>query len=215
MSTDPILGEYVGSDESKLINKGVFEARTLGLFTYSFNSPVVMYDPDGNFTVVAQRTRSGLAGQESWSFQFESDGVQQGVIDSAMAKTTKLGKKADRTKAVAGFLVGKPVGYTHKSSAWSIAGMRERVDKFFREDDVDAEVFSGREELLGGMVPEDEAKDFISNIPSDIKEEWGYGDILDRAKDASEKAPLGTSGGLFDKFLDDKQNQWESNPDAM
>ncbi|MFO7530591.1 MAG: RHS repeat-associated core domain-containing protein [Marinobacter sp.] len=207
-SADPILADYLGSNESKLTNGGVFESRNLGLFTYSFNSPVVMYDPDGNFTVVAQRKRDGITGKESWSFQFESDGVQKGVIKSAMAKTNKIGKKVDKTGKLGDFLVGKPVGYKHD-------GLVDRIGKFFRENDVDAEVFSGKEELLGGLVSQEDAENFIENMNPELKEEWGYGDILDRAKDASEDAVMGTSGGLFDKFLDTKQKQWENNPDAM
>jgi RHS repeat-associated protein len=43
ISTDPILAGYVRGE----VNGGVFSPRNLGLYTYSFNNPVVLRDPDG------------------------------------------------------------------------------------------------------------------------------------------------------------------------
>jgi hypothetical protein len=45
---DPILGDYLGNDPNNLRGKGgVFNSRTLGLYSYTYNNPVVYIDPDG------------------------------------------------------------------------------------------------------------------------------------------------------------------------
>jgi len=46
-SADPILGAYLGTSPSKLINQGVFKSKNISLFSYSFLNPVVYKDPDG------------------------------------------------------------------------------------------------------------------------------------------------------------------------
>lgn len=43
-SPDPILDEYMSGQT----NGGVFNPKNLGLFTYSYNDPVNLVDPDGN-----------------------------------------------------------------------------------------------------------------------------------------------------------------------
>jgi RHS repeat-associated protein len=50
LSTDPILASYVQGEE----NGGVFDPGNLGLYTYSYNNPIVIRDPDGLQGVPAQ-----------------------------------------------------------------------------------------------------------------------------------------------------------------
>lgn len=45
-SPDPILGEYMSGQT----NGGVFNPKNLGLFTYAYNSPIVLKDPNGNWS---------------------------------------------------------------------------------------------------------------------------------------------------------------------
>ena len=45
-SPDPILNEYMSGQT----NGGVFNPKNLGLFTYTYNNPVNLVDPDGKFT---------------------------------------------------------------------------------------------------------------------------------------------------------------------
>ncbi|MFT7879767.1 MAG: RHS repeat-associated core domain-containing protein [Sulfurimonas sp.] len=47
-SPDPIIGEYMSGQT----NGGVFNPKNLGLFTYTYNSPVNLVDPDGEATAV-------------------------------------------------------------------------------------------------------------------------------------------------------------------
>ena len=43
LSPDPILRNYL----KEKANGGVLEPKNLGLYTYAWNNPVVMHDPDG------------------------------------------------------------------------------------------------------------------------------------------------------------------------
>ncbi|HXU63138.1 MAG TPA: RHS repeat-associated core domain-containing protein, partial [Polyangia bacterium] len=45
-SPDPILAEYMSGSP----NGGVFHPRNLGLYTYGWNNPIIMLDPDGLFS---------------------------------------------------------------------------------------------------------------------------------------------------------------------
>lgn len=47
-SPDPILNEYMSGQT----NGGVFNPRNLNLFTYTYNNPVNLVDPDGNEVIV-------------------------------------------------------------------------------------------------------------------------------------------------------------------
>jgi hypothetical protein len=42
------LGKYLGNDERKLTNRGVYDSTNLALFSYVANNPMRMVDPDGN-----------------------------------------------------------------------------------------------------------------------------------------------------------------------
>jgi len=48
-SPDPILGEYMSGET----NGGAFNPRNLSLFAYTYNNPVNLVDPDGNFVQIA------------------------------------------------------------------------------------------------------------------------------------------------------------------
>ncbi len=50
LSVDPpmLRGEYLGEKPTKLLNNGVFNPKNLGVYSYAWNSPVVLRDPDGN-----------------------------------------------------------------------------------------------------------------------------------------------------------------------
>jgi RHS repeat-associated protein len=63
-STDPILANYM----SGKVNGGVFQPRNLGLYSYTWNNPVVLRDPDGLSPIeigmeVLERVEESPAGQ--------------------------------------------------------------------------------------------------------------------------------------------------------
>ena len=51
MSPDPILGKYLDSVGKGNQNNGVFDSKNLALYSYGYQNPVRMLDPDGNAPV--------------------------------------------------------------------------------------------------------------------------------------------------------------------
>ncbi|WP_224055630.1 SpvB/TcaC N-terminal domain-containing protein [Vibrio penaeicida] len=73
-SPDPILGEYLGNNRNELTNGGMYNPKNLAMYTYSYNSPIVMKDPDGN---------------ETWFIG--GAGVDGGYIDSMVTELAGAG----------------------------------------------------------------------------------------------------------------------------
>jgi len=63
-SPDPIFANYIGAQQSRLVNDGVFDSSNLAVFTYVSNSPVGKRDPDGNAEVGMFDTK----GPGDWTF---------------------------------------------------------------------------------------------------------------------------------------------------
>jgi RHS repeat-associated protein len=69
VSTDPILGEYIGNDPKRLANDGVYRPLTLSVYGNSAFSPLSRRDPDGlaDVLVTISGTQNGRFAY-SWAY---------------------------------------------------------------------------------------------------------------------------------------------------
>ena len=64
-------------------------------------------------------------------------------------------------------------------------------------------------------MSEESATSFINGMDSEIRKDWGYGDVLDRAKQNAEDALMSPSGGgMFNISIERKRERWDQVPDA-
>ncbi len=58
-SADPILGKYLPTgnkeQDARLPGSDVYKPTNFGLFTYSYQSPIILADPDGNRHILLVR----------------------------------------------------------------------------------------------------------------------------------------------------------------
>jgi len=60
LSADPALGRYLQAG-GKATSEGVFNSKNLGLYTYCFQNPVILIDPDGREPSVGAWISAGVA----------------------------------------------------------------------------------------------------------------------------------------------------------
>jgi len=132
-SPDPILGEYMSGQT----NGGVFNPKNLSLFTYTYNNPVNLVDPDGNAVFVLALPEAAVL-------------IESGIAAAGVYLAGMLGIETIKNSGGmvgGGFQVSDDYGMDHSTTIPSYEGDLGSFSEFpSAENDINIGGFEGEQQ---------------------------------------------------------------------